>query len=191
MFSSIHESLNLFEDFEQEISLISVEISLVNNSIYSFNYRTLDLSGNNIGQLNATMFESFKNLGRLILISTNLIEIDLAVFRNTHNFYEADFTNNQLKRVRITSPAKALGILRLDQNELTKVEAITAKNFPRLWELGISKNQIPYAALVRLKSGWQNLKFTNNPFDQKEEQRLRDLLLKQLGFVGMFISKWF
>lgn len=155
--------------------------------------RILDLSGNNIGhQLNAIIFENFINLQTLNLSGTNLIEIQFDVFQHTHYFYEADFSNNKLKIVNITSAATHLGIVNLDGNEITDIQPFTAINFPKLWKLSISNNHISCTALAQLKRYWPTLEFINNPFEQKHSHCSNVVgLINNLGFVGTFISKWF
>lgn len=155
--------------------------------------RILDLSENNIGnKLNVTIFKNFINLQSLNLSGTNLIEIEFDIFQHTHYFYEADFSNNKLKNVNITSAATHLGIVHLDGNEITDIQPFTTINFPKLRMLSISNNHIPCTALAQLKRDWSALEFINNPFEQKHGHCSNVVgLINNLGFVGTFISKWF
>lgn len=111
----------------------------------------LDLSGNYVGQLNAAKFESFTRLQRLNLRATHLIEIDVGIFRHAVDLSSLDLSYNQLKSVQVTAAATNLHWLKLDGNELIEVEAFTTSNFPVLWMLSISKNQIPCSVLVQFK----------------------------------------
>lgn len=151
----------------------------------------LDLSGNNLVKLDAKVFAEFTLLRILNVSSTNLIEIDFDMFKHTFSFYEVNFSNNQLKNIKITSPMTSLELLHLDRNELTEIESLTTSNFPNLSKLSISNNQIPCIALARLKQQCPNLKYFNNPLQQTHSECSSvNRLINNLGFVGTFISNW-
>ncbi|XP_055302584.1 toll-like receptor 8 [Sitodiplosis mosellana] len=152
---------------------------------------SLDLSVNDLKTLNATIFKDFINLQTLNLSRTNLVEIDFGIFRHSNYLQEADFSYNTIQRVSVSSPATYLGILYLDNNQLTDVEPFTTLNFPKLWKMSVSKNQIPCTALAELTLTWPDLKFVDNPSEQRHSDCSSVVrLINNLGFVGTFISKW-
>lgn len=151
----------------------------------------LDLSGNHIGQLNATAFDELINLKSLNLSQTHLIGIDFGIFRHMNYFYELDLSSNNLSSLNVTSTATYLGVIYLNGNELTHIKPITWSNFPELWTLSISNNRIPCAELVKIEHDLPDVTFLNSPFEQKHGDCSSVVrLINKLGFIGTFISKW-
>lgn len=148
----------------------------------------LDLSGNRIGQLNATTFEGFVNLQILNLSETYLTDFYFDIFPRSHNFGEIDLTFID-NFVDANSTAMNLSQIYLDGNELTEIDAI--KYFPNMQTVSISYNKIPCTSLAQLLRDRPDFKFITNPFKQQNVDCSNVVgLINQLGFVGTFIGKW-
>lgn len=157
----------------QYLTFLNVSGNQLKNTPQLINYlgsslETLDLSSNFVGKINSTTFKKFNNLQYLNLSNTNLSNFGFKTFYHQNKLKVLDLSNNNLKKVNFTllwRSFKGLNILKLEGNELSEVNSITRLNFPRLFSLGISKNQFTCEYVHTFLRQWEDLQLLSNPSD--------------------------
>lgn len=128
----------------------------------------LDISGNTLNSLNATMFEMLRSLQYLNLSNTNLMSFDYGTLHHQSNLHTLDISYNKLREIDLWLVTGQLERLSLEGNDLVKVNNFEQSRFQRLQSLAISRNWLPYDNLKELMNqSWDGLEFVGDPFNQK------------------------
>lgn len=136
-------------------------IDMLGSSIES-----LDLSSNNIGEIDAHTFKRFTNLKYLNLSDTQLMHFGFDTFYHQRRLRVLDISYNQLGSVNFTlffRVFRNLFTLNLEGNGLNEVDSVTKAIFPKLMELGISKNHFTCDYLSKFLRQWESLRLLDNP----------------------------
>lgn len=137
--------------------------------LLGMNLKTLDVSSNFIGKLNAKTLEQFFDLEILNMSQTNLSNFGFETFYNQRKLKVLDLSHNRMKSVNFTlllRNFKELNTLKLEGNDLIELETVTPTIFPKLSSLGISMNQFSCDYLANFLLQWSNLNLISNPSNQ-------------------------
>ncbi|XP_055301687.1 protein artichoke-like [Sitodiplosis mosellana] len=134
----------------------------------------LDLSGNELGAIEANTFEHIDNLNILNLSRTNLLSFDFTVIAHEIELVTVDLTKNKLENINMSSAPKHLQSLFLSGNELKEIGDLKRSNVPRLMYLSLDENQLSCEYLStfmpRIVQEWPRLRFTSDSWQQKHKQ---------------------
>lgn len=131
----------------------------------------LDLSRNDVREVNANVYKKFTKLEYLYLHDANLTEF--------HLFEQLpikliDISRNYLTQVRLPVGAKALKVLDLTDNNLTNISDVNSSRFPMLSMLAISRNlfscEYLEGVLPEIKRNWPAIQFIGDPWVQKHNE---------------------
>lgn len=157
----------------REFRAANCRLQNVTNVIRKMNIliKTLDLSGNVIGQLPVKLFEYLSYFKHLNLSNTNLTTFDTETLQNQNGLRVLDLSSNRLSEIDVNAISSKLQILNLHGNNLTKIDNLTRTHFPRLKSVKISRNQLDCDYLVaHMNRGWKGIPFADNPYDQQHEE---------------------
>lgn len=175
-FSLISTNLTSLQEFYASDCHIKnpVEIaSLFNSSLY-----VLDLSGNVVGEVNASIFKE-SQIETLNLSHTNLSAFDFDTLEHQTKLRSLNISYNNLKRVNLTFLSSRLLKLNLEGNDLTEIDTLRPSRFPLLSSLSIDKNQFSCeyldAFLRHVERKWNYLKIFGDPLDQKHGENCRSI----------------
>lgn len=131
---------------------------------------TLDLSGNFLGDLNATTFKRVTNLENLFLDNAYITNFEWDSLKRQMKLLDLRITNNKLNRIDLGAISTSLRWLNLEGNELIEIKNLTKQHFPSLESLKVSNNQLSCKALAQLKHEWRDKLINFNLWDQKHKQ---------------------
>lgn len=131
---------------------------------------TLDLSGNFLGDLNATTFKRVTNLENLFLDNAYITIFEWDSLKRQMKLLDLRITNNKLNRIDLGVISTSLRWLNLEGNELIEIKNLTKQHFPSLESLKVSNNQLSCKALAQLKHEWRDKLINFNLWDQKHKQ---------------------
>lgn len=104
--------------------------------------KIMDLSNNEIGQLDPSAFERFTDLERLFLRGTKLTEFDANAFAFAKNLRALDISQNRLKTIQNINSFPKLENLYADGNELENIREIVEKASESLTALDLSDGKL-------------------------------------------------
>lgn len=125
---------------------------------------TLDLSGNNLNDLNSDEFKRF-NLISLHLNNAKIQQFNLSGTSLT----SFKIANNQLRKIDFNTapPQTLMEEIDLKGNELVEIENLNRRRFPWLHSLDISNNRLQCESVAPLAWQWHE-QFNGNPWLQKD-----------------------
>lgn len=133
--------------------------------------KSLDLSGNAVGNLHENIFENYIYLKHLNLSNANLTTFSNKTLQNQDKLQTLDLSLNRLKEIDLSIISPKLRALNLQGNNLTKIDGLRRAHFPRLKSVRISRNQFDCDYLKsQMKRDWKEFTFADNPYDQKHEE---------------------
>lgn len=133
------ERLETFKTAENQLTNVAELIDALPISIQS-----LDLSGNDVGQLNATTFERFTNLARLRLDNAKLSFTDCDPFENLP-LHSLDISNNNLNYLNFSLLSKTLyrtGRFSAVNCQINNISDVILHLGPELKVLSLSENNV-------------------------------------------------
>lgn len=151
---------------QSKISNINELIRNLSSSLQSF-----DASFNFIGKLNHSTFDKLENLIHLSLQATNIKNIQFATFHRQRKLKTLDISYNDLNKINFTSfryAVDGLESLYVDGNNINELDDLSAKNFPKLKWLGISKNNFNCDDLLYFLRLWSSIQLKNNNSNTKD-----------------------
>lgn len=136
------------------------------------NIRTLDLSGNFVGDMNAAKLQSF-HFWNLHLNNANISFFNFDPL-NQWPIRSFKIANNELQAIDFNAspPKYETTEIDLEGNELVEIRNLNRKRFPVLQTLNISKNRLSCDSLQQLVREWDG-KLVGNPWNQKHGENCR------------------
>lgn len=175
-FSLISTNLTSLQEFFAVNCNIKTPIGLQN--LFNSSLYVLDLSGNFIGEVNASIFKE-SQLETLNLSHTNLSKFDFDTLEHQTKLRSLNISHNQLRRVNLTFLSRRLLKLNLEANDLTEIDTLKPSRFPLLSSLAIAKNQFSCSYLetflLHVERKWNYLKIFGDPLDQKHGEDCRSV----------------
>lgn len=172
------ESLRTLKMAENQLENVPEIIENIPLSVDS-----LDLSGNYVGQLNASTFAKFKSLSRLRMDNANLIFPDLDPFEECDKLYFLDISHNNLERMDFSVLSPTLNRLRKFHAigcNIHNISSITEYLGASVHVLDLSENSFEhlnadaFKSLVNLRSLLLgNANILNFDIDFRQHQSLR------------------
>lgn len=127
----------------------------------------LDLSGNFILPPDIQTFQSLNSLMVLDLSNTNLTMFNCDVLQQQNHLIELRLSNNNLYEIEIQSKLPNLSILDLHENNLMSIDRVLQHQAMTLQNMAISRNRLSCAYLNDLMQKWTQLRFIDDPWNQK------------------------
>lgn len=175
-FSLISTNLTSLQEFYAVNCHIKNPIELQN--LFNSSLYILDLSGNFIGEVNASIFKE-SQLETLNLSHTNLSKFDFDTLEHQTKLRSLNISHNNLKKVNLTFLSSRLLKLNLEGNDLTEIDTLRPSRFPLLSSLAIAQNQFSCdyleAFLLHVERKWTYLKIFGDPLDQKHGEDCRSI----------------
>lgn len=160
----------------QSFSAASCQIQNVINVIQYFgvSLQRLNLSGNSIDRIDRHTFDTLINLTHLNLSHSNLPIFSLDLLRNQTWLNTLDLSHNKLQSINLAALPnfKHLRRLYLECNDLTKLDNFVSSSSPNV-SIGIAENQFSCIYLKHLKHYSSNLKYIDDPLNQKHGEDCR------------------
>ncbi|XP_052792324.1 leucine-rich repeat-containing protein 24-like [Mya arenaria] len=158
------------------------------------NIRVLDLSNNQITQLEDNAFAKYEFLEVLHIHNNSLSRLEKRVFGRLHNVMYLDLSFNSLDQVPSTSflDLRSLLTLSLLGNRITSIKADAFHGLSKLTNLYLSGNHI-YSIHPRAFSGLrslQQLELQNNALSQLNDSTF-DNFNTNLKEIKLFNNPWF
>lgn len=149
----------------------------------------LDLSGSYVGKLNGTTFGRNSQVYSLGLRHTNLSISDVNPFESVDLMF-LDISNNDLTKLNF-STSKDFTILKqinLSGNRLTQLDGLTKHSYPKLAKLDLTNNELDCSYLSIFRNKWKELEIFGDKCDQFENnESLADTSLENTS--GKNITK--
>lgn len=134
----------------------------------------LSLSGNHVGEINATTFERLVNLKNLYLSNTSLSFGQSNPFETLKKLQSLDISINNLDYVNLTALPREIKNLNLADNELTTLDGVNRTSFPKLRSLIIERNRIPCNYLTTLEERLKPIRLGNLQNQKGQDCRSED-----------------
>lgn len=116
--------------------------------------QVLDLSGNPMNNFNLDILKYFHSLQYVYLSKTQSQTFDFGVFRHPEHLRSLDISDNYLQTINYTSKFgyfTSIHTLDLAGNELSDLDDVTMKRFPKLSKLDISQNRFSGEYISKFK----------------------------------------
>lgn len=132
----------------------------------------LDLSGNDLGEIESSIFENLRSLEYLNLSNMNLSQFDFnLIFKQQHRLRMLNISHNHLKQIDLTFPKECIvENLYLEENDLTEIHNLILVHLQMLTKLSISRNQLSCEFLnlhVPQLENWVYLNLIGDSWNQK------------------------
>ncbi|XP_055309001.1 toll-like receptor Tollo [Sitodiplosis mosellana] len=164
------DNLNVLDNYEYPINLDISDNQLENvpEILKHLTSKTVDLnlSGNFVGKLNATTFERFKDMKRLILKNSSVSFDDLKPFE-PFELNELDISRNNLENANFTSTSmalKQLQILNVGHCKVRNISEVVKVLGPSLLKLDLVGNflgKLHAQTFDNIKMGLKDLNMSN------------------------------
>jgi hypothetical protein len=148
---------------------------------------SLDLSNNQIFELNANFFKSLANLRTLIISSNSLSFLKFDIFNNLINLELLDLSNNQLIELSdgLFYSLINLQFVSINSNFISKINNSLFLNQKNLQGLDLSNNQISRIPYRLFYSHLSSLVYLNLSYNYLTQMELWPLYLKSIKFIDL------
>lgn len=135
----------------------------------------LDLSGNNLDNLNADTFKAFPNLYDPKLSNGNISKFTADIFQHQREIKYLNISHNLLSEtpLDLRSIAHSLQVLDVSGNDLTEIGDFNRKSFPKIRYIAISGNRFSCEYLKEIMKEWDGVRFSNDSWNQKDGRNCR------------------
>lgn len=165
------DNLSVLDNFDYPINLDLADNQLENvaEMLKNLTSKTVDLnlSGNFVGTLNATTFERFADMKRLILSNCSVLFDNLKPFEPFEGLNELDISRNNLENVNFTSTSmalKQLQTLNVGHCDIKNITDVVKSLGPSLWKLDLTGNflgKLDTEAFDTIKAGLKVLNMSD------------------------------
>lgn len=128
----------------------------------------VDISENDLSDLNHRSFDRMERLIELNLRNANLSTFDFKSLQNHTSLRSLDISKNHLQEIDFEGLPTSLIQLNIEKNLLKKVHNLNRRHFPHLRSLAIADNRLPCEYLEQLQNEWKKIDFVGNPLNQKD-----------------------